>query len=127
MPFQQGYIPTEEHRRKLSEAHKGKKLFLEHIEKIRVKNIGRVAWNKGVAEGKGNAWKGDDVGYSGLHAWVYKHLGKASRCSRDINHQSNKFEWSNISGEYKRDLSDWQELCPSCHRKYDYKFERSYI
>lgn len=30
-----------------------------------------------------------------------------------------RYEWANISGEYKRDRSDWVMLCPSCHRKID--------
>jgi len=30
-----------------------------------------------------------------------------------------RYEWANISGEYKRDVSDYIQLCPSCHRKFD--------
>ncbi|MEK7180323.1 MAG: NUMOD3 domain-containing DNA-binding protein [Patescibacteria group bacterium] len=123
--FQKGYIPSEEHRKKLSQAHKGKKLSLEHIDKIRLKNIGRVAWNKGVEEGQGNAWKGDSVGYGGLHEWIRKHLGKANKCKNGC--VSRKYEWANISQEYKRALTDFMSLCTSCHRKYDYQFERGLI
>jgi len=25
--------------------------------------------------------------------------------------------WHNISGEYKRDVSDWIRLCAKCHKK----------
>lgn len=30
-------------------------------------------------------------------------------------------ELSNISGEYKRDVNDFEWLCVSCHRKKDFK------
>lgn len=33
--------------------------------------------------------------------------------------ENKKTEWSNISGEYNEDDSDWQELCKLCHRKFD--------
>jgi hypothetical protein len=60
-------------------------------------------------------WKGDKVGYRTLHKWVEIHLGKANHCSKDINHKSTRYHWSNISKEYKRILTDWIQLCPSCN------------
>lgn len=30
-----------------------------------------------------------------------------------------KTQWSNISGDYKYDVSDYSELCQSCHHHYD--------
>lgn len=62
-------------------------------------------------------WKGDKVGYHGLHSWVYRKLGRAeicSNCDSTIN-----VEWSNVSHSYKRDVNDWQQLCARCHRAYD--------
>lgn len=87
-----------------------------------LKNSGELSWE----------WKGDEVGYWGLHAWVYKHLGKAMRCdykncvyprtnSRGVTYLFPKaFHWANISHEYKRDLKDWIQLCVSCHSQYDH-------
>ncbi len=79
-----------------------------------------VPWNnglKGFMAGENNsAWKGDKVGYRGLHRWVQKQLGKANKCSNDSHHQSTRFGWANISGKYKRDLNDWHELCHKCNR-----------
>lgn len=63
------------------------------------------------------AWKGEDAGYSAKHSWIIKHYGKASHCCKDDGHIARRFEWHNISGEYKRDMEDWTQLCPSCHRK----------
>lgn len=44
-------------------------------------------------------------------------------CGQDVKvkiiEQPKRYEWANISGEYKRDRSDWVMLCPSCHRKID--------
>lgn len=71
-------------------------------------------------ETKHPRWKGDKVGYVPLHAWVYKHNGKASKCEFCLGRlHAKRFEWANISGEYKRDLSDWMSLCSICHKLYD--------
>lgn len=64
---------------------------------------------------KHHLWKGDAVGYSAIHSWIRRKLGKASRCVKCSNPNSKRYEWSNISGEYKRDVSDWQELCSRCN------------
>ena len=74
---------------------------------------------------KGNRWgfkkgytpwnyKGDNVGYRAIHAWVGRRLGKASQCSINPKH-TGRFVWANKSGNYERDLSDWHMLCQSCN------------
>ena len=70
-------------------------------------------------EDKSPYWKGDDVVYFGLHQWLYRNFGKANKCENDESHTSKVFEWANLSGEYKRDRSDWKMLCQSCHRRKD--------
>lgn len=62
-------------------------------------------------------WKGDDVGYYALHAWIRRKLGKAMVCSDCYN--TIIVHWANISGEYHRDLEDWEELCITCHFRKD--------
>lgn len=64
-------------------------------------------------------WKGEDAGYTAKHLWIVKHHGKASMCDECGTKNASRYEWSNISGEYKRDRSDYRQLCPSCHRKID--------
>ena|SRR3990167_1627761 len=62
-------------------------------------------------------WKGDNVAIKPLHNWVKKRLGKAKeciQCKSTIN-----VHWANKSQKYKRDLTDWIQLCVKCHRKYD--------
>ncbi len=68
---------------------------------------------------KNGNWKGGLVGYFALHNWVNLYLGKPKKCDRCGTTESKKYEWSNISGEYKRDTCDWERLCVSCHRKKD--------
>ena len=66
--------------------------------------------------------------------WVYAHYGKAQKCENQgcVYPRKNskgrllvnpKYNWANVSGEYKRDISDWIQLCASCHQRWD----RGYI
>lgn len=87
------------HKVKLSKSHKSPRL-----------------WSR---ETKSPHWKGDKVGYMGLHRWVRMHLGKPSICEHCGNKDARKYEWANKSGKYLRDLTDWLRLCKPCHKKYD--------
>lgn len=82
---------------------------------------GHIPWNKGLPEYMHNHWKGDLVGYDGIHSWVEKHLGKPRVCEMCKTTLSRVYQWSNKSGDYRRDLSDWQRLCVKCHTRYDYE------
>jgi hypothetical protein len=74
-------------------------------------------------------WKGDKAGYRAIHAWVHRRITRPDHCvscekqdkiitdRRGINRHY--LQMANISGEYKRDLKDWQYMCPSCHCKMD--------
>lgn len=64
-------------------------------------------------------WKGDKVGYRGIHSWIDKQLGKPMQCERCGTTNETRYEWSNNSGEYKRDRNDWERLCVRCHRLKD--------
>ena len=57
--------------------------------------------------------------YIYTHKWVYQTLGKADHCENDLSHKSKKYEWANVSKKYRREASDWKQLCQSCHRKSD--------
>ena len=82
---------------------------------------GHVPWSKGLPEHLQPNWKGDEVGYDGIHSWVEKHLGKPNKCEECGSTSKRLYQWSNKSGEYKRDLADWQRLCVGCHGLFDYK------
>jgi hypothetical protein len=66
------------------------------------------------------SWKGDDVGYFGLHQWIAKEYGSPSECEGCGSTEKPRYEWANVTGQYKRERSDWQRLCVSCHRKKDH-------
>lgn len=76
--------------------------------------------SSGVVSNENNpAWKGDKVGYRGLHLWVQRHKGKPERCEHCATTNAKRFVWANVSRQYKRDLDDWIRLCSSCHNIYD--------
>ena len=66
-------------------------------------------------------WKGDDVGYRALHRWIEGQLGQPTTCEdcgkTDLT--GHFIHWANLSGEYKRDVTDWKRLCALCHKRYD--------
>ena len=66
---------------------------------------------------KSHVWKGDNVGYPGIHEWVRTHLAKPDLC--EICHEKKKLDAANISGKYLRDFTDWKYICRSCHTKSD--------
>jgi len=146
MVFQKGNIPwslgggskyTEEIRQTLSRAQKEryKKEIIwnkgkHHSEKTREKISkackGRKAWNKGLktpqwgGENSG-MWKGERAGYVALHSWVRRNLGIANKCEKCGINDLKRYHFANKSGEYKRELDDWIQLCPSCHKLFDNK------
>lgn len=55
--------------------------------------------------------------YSSIHHWVRKWAidpGCCEQCDSTVD-----LHWSNKSGDYLRDLNDWQRLCRTCHIRYD--------
>jgi hypothetical protein len=178
-----GQITSEETKKKISEAHKGKTLSKAHKEKLSKAHKGKTTWMKGKKHSeetkekirkakkgiknpehskrmkelwskkihpmkgkrhtkealekikearskqdingeKSYLWKGDKVGYAGLHSWIKKQKGKANKCENpNCLGKSKIFQWANISGEYKRDVNDFKMLCVSCHRKMDMERE----
>lgn len=65
------------------------------------------------------AWKGHRAGYQAMHRWIrlerpYTRI--CGRCGKTDCHT----EYANVSGEYRRQVEDWIELCVSCHRQMDW-------
>lgn len=101
--FASGYILpwtgkplSEERKRKISEFHKGR--FVEE---------------------KNHNWKGDNVGYTGIHKWIVRHRGIPNHCEICGTAKKVKYHWANKDHKYRRVLEDYISLCVSCHRKYD--------
>jgi len=116
---------TEEHKRKIGLANKGKHLSPEALEKQRIAHLGkkwseeaRIRHLQSARRGeKNNKWKGDKVGIVGLHLWVRRKRGKPIECV--YCGATEKLEWASISHHAKRDENDYISLCPKCHRNYD--------
>lgn len=80
-------------------------------------------------KGKGNYnWKGDDVGYSGIHVWIREKFGNAKTCENKLREilkfpcskTSQIFQWAMIHEKgYKRKRENFMMLCVSCHSKYE--------
>lgn len=69
---------------------------------------------------KNPSWVGEKVKYRGLHSWVSRNWGKARICEHCFTTEAKIYDWSNKTGQMLRDRDNWQELCRSCHMKYDY-------
>lgn len=126
-----------DHRKIISIANRGKKLSIDTIEKLRKARKNQISTNKGITwkikdtsnmlgrVGSVNPkWVGESVTYSPLHSWVRRWNGKACRCEvcgldRVPEGKTRYFQWANISGEYRRDLNDFFQLCVKCHKEYD--------
>lgn len=63
-------------------------------------------------------WRGNDVGYSGVHQWVRRHLPKPESCE-SCGRVSKWIDLANITGIYSREFENWRYLCRKCHRKND--------
>ena len=93
----------------------------EHIQKLGLSLKGNSnGFQKGYIP---HNYKGETARYETKHQWVYYHYGKAKICENKECKYKNpkKYHWANISGKYKRDRKDWIQLCPSCHKRMDYK------
>lgn len=79
------------------------------------------------------SWKEwDDLKYGAKHYRIRTIYGKASKCEyiecfyprstskKRLLLAPKRFEWANISHEYKQARSDWIQLCGSCHYLYDH-------
>ena len=63
-------------------------------------------------------WKGDGVGYKGLHQWLRRNLTKPALCT--ICNVVQPTQVANIRPDknpetYTRDLTNWRWVCYKCH------------
>ena len=111
---------TEETKKKISESKKGCIPWNKGLKGFR-SGKNHHWYGRDVSEEKNPTWKGDKVGYRGLHIWVENKLGKPCKCENCnmVSKNSRMFHWANISRNYKRDLNDWKRLCARCHKAFD--------
>lgn len=72
---------------------------------------------------KNGQWKGDNVGYGSLHAWIKARITKPDYC-KDCGIKTDKLDLANISQDYKRDIKDWEYICRRCHMKKDGRLKK---
>lgn len=60
-----------------------------------------------------------DREYHNLHYFIRRVMGTPSICDDCGTTDNRRYEWANISGDYKWDLLDWKRLCVPCHKKLD--------
>jgi hypothetical protein len=64
-------------------------------------------------------WRGDDVGYHGLHIRVRKARGRADRCERcGATDPALNYDWASLV-DNPETVDDFAPMCRSCHRTYD--------
>lgn len=112
---------------RIAKANRGKKRSVQFCENQsrRLKGVRRPHMYEKRYGDRNNHWKGDRVGYSGIHKWIKKTLGNQTQCYlcgviglKGVDGRS-MINWANISGEYRRDITDWTLLCTKCHKAYD--------
>lgn len=64
-------------------------------------------------------WGGINAHYTAKHDWIRRHYGHASKCEH-CGIKNSKYQWANKDGKYRRGVSDYIQLCRSCHGKYDH-------
>lgn len=66
-------------------------------------------------------WRGKNIPYRTLHAWVRRRLGRPGTCQfcGKTGLWGKQINWANKDHKYKRNLTDWLRLCVKCHKNYD--------
>ena len=117
---------TEEHKKKIGLANKGKIITEEHKRKISKTLTGKPQpWN----EGKNHFnWKGNkNLGYQSKHNRIRLKYGEPNYCEICGKTDKKKYEWSNKDHKYSLKKEDWQRLCSSCHKKYDIEYNNTRV
>src|SRR3990167_2377986 len=98
-----------------------RKCYNSHMKKNPNKGCYRVGHIQ-KKEGDSPNWKGNVVGYTGMHMRIKSKYGIPNKCENPVCQfpDEKKFEWANLSGEYKYDRKDWMMLCIQCHRRRDF-------
>lgn len=89
-----------------------------HINQLKGLEIG---WTNKSGD-KNPIWVGDKIGYEGLHGWIKRNKPKMELC--ECCNKNKSYDLANVSGEYKRDINDFEWLCRKCHMKKDGRIEQ---
>lgn len=83
----------------------------------------RTCYGRGLSiERKGEAnpaWKGDGLGYFGIHNWLRREYGNPDQCEHCGANE--RIDWALKDGcAYERRRENFIGLCRGCHLRYDY-------
>lgn len=100
-----------------------KKQLISHPSYVK-KYCSKDCWGIANRNKRNYLWKGEKATYRTKHAWLVRRIGKANHCEHcglDKLPKGKKriFDWANISGKYKRDITDYISLCKKCHKHFD--------
>ena len=112
-PWNIGKKLTEKHKQKLKNAWN----YEKYITDSRNKKISQSKLSE-----KNPMWKGNNVGYQALHNWIKRRKPKPNLCEECKENKPS--DLANVSGEYKRDINDFEWLCRRCHMKKDGRLKR---
>ena len=115
------YSPKTEFKKGQSPWNKG--LKGRHFSPMTEFKKGMTPWNKNkpflqIRGEKHPYWAGNKIGYGGIHCWIAKYLIRPKICKWCGTATTKRFQWHNISRRYKRNPSDWENLCSKCHVNY---------
>ena len=109
---------SEETRLKRGLSNAGKKRSLETRQRISQALTGKKLPER--SRDKHPQYKGDNVGYFQLHAYVNKYKPKPIDGLCETCHERSFHDLANMTGVYDRNFDNYKYLCVSCHRHYDY-------
>ena len=67
-------------------------------------------------------WAGDNVSNTALHAWVKRNKPYKELCEKCLTNKP--YDVANISGDYLRDINDFEWLCRRCHMESDGRLKK---
>lgn len=85
----------------------------KHAELMRKKLTGKFGRHA-------SAYKDGRATYGAIHEWLKFHYKKGDVCEH-CGQKKEHLDWANISGQYRRDRSDFKVLCRTCHKIFDNK------
>lgn len=125
-------------RKKISLTLTGRKKTKEHIEKVRLAQLGKP--RPSIRGNKNHKWKGNKVSYRAFHYWLVSNFGPANDCENKgciyprvtargkVLNKPQRFEWALLLGKkYLKNRKNYVKLCSFCHRQYDIKGEPIYV
>lgn len=103
-----GVPKSPEHRAKISAALSGRRLSEQHRDNLAAEN--------------NYAWKGEAASYSVIHQVLRRRYPKSGTCST-CTRAGGKTEYAFLKhpAPHTRNITDYVELCPPCHRRMDTK------